>query len=139
MNNLAGANRSLWWQLFGTATTVLLLVGCAAATAEMGDPERGREIFETGGGVTVSGTCSRCHSLDGSVGRGLYDGPSIQGISEVASKRVPGMTAEEYLRQSIVDPSAYLVEDFNNFMPQHLREYLSEENINDLVAFMLTQ
>ena len=105
---------------------------------EIGDPERGRDIFGTGGGV-LSGGCVFCHSLDGSVGMGVTQGPSFQGISERAGDRVPELSAVEYLRQSIVDPSAYLVEGFDDNMAKGFRILLSEEDIDDLIAFMLTQ
>ena len=49
------------------------------------------------------------------------------------------MTAEEYLRQSILDPGAYLVEDFQDSMPHYYKDAPSEQDIADLVAFMLTQ
>jgi mono/diheme cytochrome c family protein len=108
-----------------------------AEEAVMGDPERGREIFETGGGV-ISVYCVNCHSLDGSVGAGSA-GPSIQGISQLAGDRVPELSAEDYLRQSIMNPGDYVVEGFSNNMPRSLRFILSDEDIDDLVAFMLTQ
>jgi len=47
----------------------------------------------------------------------IYSGPSFQGISKRAGDRVPGLSAVEYLRQSIVDPSAYMVEGFVDIMP----------------------
>jgi cytochrome c2 len=100
-----------------------------------GNPERGQEIFLTGGGVIDSTPCSNCHSLDGSVLRG----PSLQGISDRAGERVPGLSAIEYLNQSILDPSAYLVEGFDNSMSSIWKIFMSEEDINDMVAFLLTQ
>ncbi|MCL4303892.1 MAG: c-type cytochrome [Anaerolineae bacterium] len=106
-----------------------------------GNPERGREIFETGGGIiSVENSCSQCHSLDGTVKEHGSAGPSFQGISERASNRAPELAAVEYLRQSIVDPNAYVVEGFSsNRMPKAYKFFLSEEEIEDLVAFMLTQ
>ncbi len=104
---------------------------------EIGDLERGREIYETGGGVIERG-CIGCHSLDGSVQTPVpVAAPSFQGISERAGDRVPELSAVDYLRQSIVDPSAYLVEGFrDNVMPKGLSFSMSEE---DIVAFLLTQ
>jgi hypothetical protein len=129
---------------FGVALT---LAACGGGSKidplEIGDPERGREIHETGGGV-IGGEwevgCSSCHTLDGSVKTPVaIAAPSFQGISERAGERVPGMSAEEYLRQSIVDPSAYVVEGFGNLMQKDFESLLSEEDIDSLVAFLLTQ
>ena len=110
---------------------------------EIGDPARGREIYETDteeiGGETRIG-CSLCHTLDGTLAGAGISGPSFQGISERAGDSVPELSAVEYLRQSIVDPSAYVVQGFSfGPMPDNFGRLLSEEDIDDLVAFLLTQ
>ncbi len=111
---------------------------------QVGDPERGREIFENGGekytdvktGHKLNNyICLHCHSLDGSEGRG----PSLQGISERAADRVPGLSAAEYIRQSILEPDAYIVEGTKYQMGRFPGKLLSEEEIEDLIAFLLTQ
>ena len=103
----------------------------------MGDPERGRKIFENGGEkYTKAGFyCINCHSLDGNEDYG----PSLQGISELAGGRVPELSAAEYLRQSILEPDAYVIEGFRVKMGRIHSVLLSEEEVDDLVAFMLTQ
>jgi cytochrome c553 len=103
-----------------------------------GDPERGRQIFETGGEKYKSGYpyCIKCHSLDGSENK---FGPTMQGISERAGERVPELSADEYLRQSILEPDAYVVGDYPESMGRIHAALLSDEEIEDLVAFMLTQ
>lgn len=109
-----------------------------AEPLEVGNPERGREIFENGGEKYTDKPqyhCIRCHSLDGSEG----DGPSLQGISQQAGNRVPELSAVEYLRQSILEPDAYIIEGFSHQMGRIHSVLLNEEEINDLVAFMLTQ
>ena len=109
--------------------------------AAVGDPERGRQIWDDGGGVLSGGGCSECHSLDGSENTLLATeiAPSWQGISGRAGDRVPGLSAEEYLRESIRDPAAYIVEGYSDFMPKGFRFLLSEEDVDGLVAFLLTQ
>ena len=110
----------------------------AVDTQEKGDPERGREIFQTGGEKYPENGhfCIGCHSLDGSEGK--Y-GPSMKGISERAGERVPGLSVEAYLRQSILEPNATIVGDYPNKMGGIHAVLLSDEEIEDLVAFMLTQ
>jgi len=136
------------WLFIATLGLTVTLAACGGEPTvdplEIGDPERGREIHETGGGVIgrdLGRGCSACHSLDGSVsaGTGSSRAPSFQGISERAGDRVPGLSAVEYLRQSIVDPAAYVVEGFEDFMPKTFRLLISEEDIDNLVAFLLTQ
>ena len=127
------------------AIAMLLLAGCGGEPTvdplEIGDPERGREIHVSGGEVfgRVGLGCSSCHTLDGSEQKGSLRAPSFQGISERAGDRVPGLSAVEYLRQSIVDPSAYVVEGFEDYMDKGLRILFGDDDIDDLIAFLLTQ
>lgn len=104
---------------------------------EPGDPARGQAIFENGGAHEAfepSYYCVHCHSLDGSDGYG----PTLQGIALAAGERVPGLTAGEYIRQSIMEPDAYVVEGYDS-MGRILSKLLSEQEVNDLVAYLLTQ
>ena len=100
-----------------------------------GDPEMGRRLFlEEVPGVNAG--CRLCHSLEPGV---RLVGPSLYGIGTTAAQRVPGLSAEEYLYQSIVEPDAYVVPGFQaGMMPPDARERLTEEQIQDLVAFLLT-
>ena len=106
-----------------------------------GGPERGSEIFEAGGDIlSPINRCAACHTLDGTVQDYASAGPSLQGIAERAGNRVPDLDAVEYLRQSIVDPNAYVVEGFDaNRMPRAYSIFMSEEDIDDVIAFLLTQ
>ncbi len=79
--------------------------------------------------------CRVCHSL---VPGKVVVGPSLDGVATRAADRVPGMSAKEYLRQSIVDPSAYVVEGFPDAMLKNFDELLTDQEIDDLVAFLLT-
>jgi len=112
------------------------LAGCARAP-EPGPAERGQEIYdrvvEIGGNQEA---CSNCHRLDS----GQTSGPSFLGLGARAEERTPDLSAEEYLRQSIVDPSATIVEGSFIFeMPSGYREVLTDEEITDLIAYMLAQ
>ena len=130
----------------GLLAVLLVVAACGdgqadttAQAAAVGDPERGRQIWDDGADTVLSGGCSTCHSLDGSEKVASSRAPTFQGISEQAGDRVPGLSAEEYLRESIVDPAAYIVEGYSDFMPKGFRILLSEEDIDNLVAFLLTQ
>lgn len=100
-----------------------------------GDPLAGRKLYYEATMGTNAG-CRICHSLEpGEVGVG----PSLAGIATRAATRVPGMSAEEYLRQSILDPDAYVVPGFpKGQMVQNLGEILTDEQIDDLIAFLMT-
>lgn len=94
-----------------------------------GDAARGEQIF------TVAQPCHTCH-MD------LPLGPPFSGeppMATLAATRRPGYTAEVYLYESIVNPNAYLVPGFQEgIMPEELGETLTEQDLADLVAYLLT-
>lgn len=100
-----------------------------------GDPARGEQMYyEMALGENVS--CRVCHSLEPGV---VLVGPSFAGIGTRAATRIPGMSARDYLRQSILEPDAYKVPGFEDRqMLQNFGEILTDEQIDDLIAFLLT-
>ena len=85
--------------------------------------------------------CSSDLTFTGSVSKGeKIIGPSFYGIADRAGERVPGLTAEEYLHQSIVEPNAFVVPGYpSGQMIQNFGQILTEEQIQDLIAFLMTQ
>jgi mono/diheme cytochrome c family protein len=120
---------------------VLVLAGCGGSDGDAGpvgtdEPGRaGRELF----GERILGPnagCITCHSLDPDT---TLVGPSIAGIATRAGERRPGVSAAEYLRESITDPSAFVVAGFDDGrMPADWAEVLTAEEIDALVAYLLT-
>ncbi len=139
--------------LFVLLVVALVLAACGGggekeaaseeqAAAVTGDPARGEALFKQ---ATIGGApgCSSCHSLE--PGKKLV-GPSLAGVATMAEEIVKSSdykgkakTAEEYLRESIVDPNAYVVEGFPpNVMYQNYGKDLTPQQIADLVAFLMT-
>ena len=111
------------------------VAGCEGAAPQPGDPAAGEELYNTNLEEEPGRhACSECHTLET---RESF-GPTFLGIAERAGERVEGMTAEEYLRESIVDPKAYIAGDYLFPMPTVYGEILTDEQINDLIAFLLT-
>jgi len=95
--------------------------------------------------------CVACHSTQPGV---TLAGPSLAGLGQraeqiLASPEYGGAAAdvEGYVRESIVDPSAYLVPGPNfgtggdqglSLMPADYGERLSDEQIDHLVAYLMT-
>lgn len=99
------------------------------------DPAMGERIFN-GATSGASAGCQVCHSLKPDV---QLVGPSLAGVATRAETRVPGMPAEEYLMQSLVKPDAYVVAGFQpGQMRPDLAEALTQQQLDDLVAFLLT-
>ncbi|MDD2695367.1 MAG: cytochrome c [Anaerolineales bacterium] len=123
----------------GAILCLAILSGWLAGCAGQNQPSTpgGRSLFEKSMlGPNLAPGCVTCHSLE--PGMNLV-GPSLAGVAGLAASRQPGMSAEQYLRQSILDPDAYIVEDYiAGVMYAKYAEDLTEGEINDLVTFLLT-
>ncbi len=88
--------------------------------------------------------CGSCHKI-GAIGEAHKVGPDLTYIGLTAGERVPGMTAAEYIHQSIVEPNAYLAPECPNtpclpgIMPQNFATRLSAEQIATMVTFLMAQ
>ncbi len=80
--------------------------------------------------------CAACHTLPAANATGNV-GPSLEGLADRAGTRVPGLSAEEYVRQSILDPGAYLVEGFQPVMPKDFAQRIPPPELEALVRFLL--
>jgi cytochrome c len=99
------------------------------------DAIEGERLFNSEGLGENLG-CEVCHSV---VPGEKRVGPSLAGIANTAATRVPGMTAEDYIRQSILDPNAYVVPGFPpNQMLNVYSERLTPEEVDALVAYLMT-
>jgi len=99
------------------------------------DASQGEKLFHDRS-IGSGGSCSLCHSLEPDQ---ILVGPSLFGIANQAGERVPGMNAEDYIRESIIDPDAYIVEGFpSGQMLPDLEQKLTLSQIDDLIAYLLT-
>jgi mono/diheme cytochrome c family protein len=124
--------------LIGCLAGSVLLAGCSpstpppsAATLPKGDATNGEVLFKE----SIDGlpTCSTCHSLDGSV----IVGPSMKGYASVAATRTD-LSAEAYTLQSITQPAVHIVEGFPNAMFGQYAQKLSQQQLADLIAYLMT-
>jgi mono/diheme cytochrome c family protein len=115
-------------RLFGLALAVVTLtIGCAEPKAT--DPiERGAQVYR-------EKNCQSCHQIGPDGGT---VGPPLTHIATVAETRRPGTTAEDYIRESILDPGAYIVPGFPDTMPRGLTRGMNQEDFDDLVRYLLT-
>src|SRR5437773_3734779 len=84
----------------------LSLEGGNVTTAQL--VKAGEEIFHT------KGTCEICHRI----GQKGTRAPDLAGIGARAGKTKPGMSAKQYIIESLLQPGAYLVEGYPPIMPQ---------------------
>lgn len=94
------------------------------------DPAIGEQLFKTRFLELSGNSCHSCHQ------EGIWT--PLNDIATFGGERVEGLSAEEYIRQSILDPRAYLVEGRDpERMPTIFGDILSEEEINHLVAYLM--
>ncbi len=132
--------------LFGFfLTTVVAMAALFTITA----PKRSYELPPTptavaGSNVSASASangkvlftaqgCNACHSLQ--KGQTVV-GPSLYGIYQTAATRKSGVTAHDYLKESIVNPNAFIPDGFQaGLMPQTFGTTLKPEEIEDIIAY----
>ena len=90
----------------------------------------GEEIFRG------KGQCTTCHGI-GRAGRG----PDLAGVGARAGSRKPGMKGSAYLVESLLTPTAYVVEGFPPIMPVISKPPigLNRSEIWAVVAFLESQ
>ncbi len=87
--------------------------------------ERGQELF-------LSSGCSACHST----GDNRVVGPGLKGVYERAPSRKPGMSADDYIKESIKSPNAYVVDGYPAAMV--LSVQLTDAQIADIIEYLKT-
>jgi mono/diheme cytochrome c family protein len=100
----------------------------ALASAGLAQAKTGDQIFTAAG-------CAGCHTF-GPAGSTGNIGPSLDDLKTTAGDREPGKSPEEYIRESLTDPSAFLVQGFGNAMPS-FQGRLTDEQIQALVDYLL--
>ncbi len=100
-------------------------------------PEEAQDPVARGQRVYLDRGCGGCHTIEG-LSAGTV-GPNQTKLGSVAETRIPGMSAEDYIRESIMEPGSYVVEGYpDGVMPKNYHELLTSEEISDLVAFLLS-
>ena len=119
----------------------LALCACAAGSPPAGDPAAGERLFL--GQVAVKTArgdvppCARCHGTTPDGKSPL--GPSLFGVADRAATRVRGQDAAAYLRESILNPDAVLVDNYQEgIMYRGYRDSLTDRQLDDLAAYLLT-
>jgi nitric oxide reductase subunit C len=120
------------------------LPGVAGVATSADASSRGKELFNG------AGACVTCHSVESGV---VLVGPSLAGIGKRADERVhdpqykgSAKGGEEYLEESIVKPSAFIVPGDRPYgtpagvslMPDTMGKMLKPEQLKDLIAYLKT-
>lgn len=148
---LAAITIWLFWTLFvntasGTSRGLSVELSKATQTAvyqAMPSPTPGEGV------VDLPVACKGCHAIAGTSAAGVV-GPDLTHIGTVAQERLDApdyggsaTTVEDYIRESILEPNAYLVLDKpgyvangNSLMPAAVGEALSQAELDQLVTYL---
>ncbi len=97
-----------------------------------GDMSHGAELFAKGdNGAPACTTCHRTDSVNGT-------GPGLGGIADRAGTRIDGLSAREYLFQSITEPGKFIVSGFTNQMYGEYSQKYKPQDIADLIAYLMS-
>lgn len=110
-----------------------LLAACSAASAVQPTPTL--NALEIQGKQVYVSNCAGCHALEPDT---IVIGPSLAGVGTRAETRMDGYDARAYIETSILNPSAYIVEGFNDVMPKNFAKDLTSADFDALVTFLLT-
>jgi nitric oxide reductase subunit C len=128
--------------IVGLMVAALALAACGGGGASQpaassggggaGDAAAGKALFAQQV-IAPNPGCITCHSLE--AGKTLV-GPSLAGIASRAGSTVSGQSAEQYLRQSITEPDAFVAKGFQKgLMP---KPTLTDKQANDIIAYLQT-
>jgi mono/diheme cytochrome c family protein len=131
--DLIGSGLLLLALATATIATLAPTPGAGVATSSgPSDPlvERGEMLFYAKG-------CATCHGIAG-ISQGV-GAPDLTSIDTVAGSRRPGLSAEAYIRESLLVPGAFIAPGWGGTgviaaMPDL---GLSEAEVNALTAFLL--
>jgi mono/diheme cytochrome c family protein len=141
--------------LLALVITVLSLIGTASALvnipnlrltqtphAALSTPENTSDIesrasaadFTRGDKLFTMYGCAGCHGLENGAG------PYVAGLGARAATRREGYSPATYLYESITNPNALVVTGYPaGVMPQHFKTALPEQDLYDIIAWLLRQ
>ena len=123
-------------------------VAAPKPSGESAAEQRGRAVF-----LNPQFACFACHTTEALGIRGGQRGPDLSSAGKQAEVRKPGVSAEGYLRESILDPWACLTplpasgfvecqpvadpaKTYPQLMPPAFKDPRMAERLNDLIAFL---
>lgn len=98
------------------------------ASAGLAQAKTGDQIFTAAG-------CAGCHKF-GPAGSNGTIGPSLDELKTEAGRMEPGKSAEEYIRESLENPNAFIVKGFGPSMPS-FKGRLTDAQIKALIDYLL--
>ncbi|MCI0398167.1 MAG: cytochrome c [Chloroflexi bacterium] len=114
---------------------LLFFLATCSAPGSASQPTATVDPLVVQGEITFKQNCATCHAVEPET---IIVGPSLAGLAGRAGSQAEGLDARLYIETSILKPSAYLVEGFSDVMPDTFGTRLSGEELDALVAYLLT-
>ncbi len=114
---------------------LMAILAASAVAASCGEQPPATDPVARGRQVYAAQGCASCHE-PGLLNFWRPVGPPLTHIGTVAETRVPGVPAGEYIRQSVVDPGAFVVPGYPDSMPRGLGTRISPADLDALVAYL---
>ena len=117
----------------------------AEVTSTVGAGASGKEIFLSAPPSVGAQAlwCSQCHTIEGIPEAIGILGPELTNIGTDAGARKPGMSAGDYIRESIRTPEAFVATGVERviagLMTTAITEGLTDDQVEALVTFLLEQ
>jgi len=122
-------------KIISLSLMLTMLALCACSVIASAEPTPTTDPLVVKGRQVFNARCATCHALEPNT---TIIGPSLAGVATRAETRVEGLNADEYIQMSILRPGDYVVEGYNNVMITNFSRELTSEDMNALVAFLLT-
>ena len=139
-----GLHTALEGDQYRDTITVTVEAGQSSEQGAAASGQLAQETIDLAIEAMIRTGCNSCHVTTGlpEVDAAML-GPDQTNLGTVAGTRREGYTAEEYLREAILDPSAFIVEECPlgqclQVMPVNYGEQLSEEELDAIVAYLLS-
>jgi mono/diheme cytochrome c family protein len=100
----------------------------ALASAGLAQAKTGEQIFTAAG-------CAGCHTFAPAGSNGTI-GPNLNDLKAAAAKFGKGKPPEDYVRESILKPDAFIVPSYPNAMPS-FQGRLTDQQVKALVDYLL--
>lgn len=91
---------------------------------------------EAGEGLITRYGCVACHAGAGAENKLA---PPFEGVGTRAETRRPPLSAEAYIYESIVHPTAFELEGYSGNMPVIYDNLIPDEDLGSIIAYLLTQ
>jgi mono/diheme cytochrome c family protein len=113
-----------------TETQPTTTTGMTTTTSSDGGVAAGKDVFDSSG-------CASCHTFSPAGASGTL-GPDLDSAPARDAAADGNMALDAFIKESIVDPSAYVASGYSDIMTKTFGQTLTAKQIDDLVAFVLS-